>query len=109
MTPSGFLSVQPELAANKPKFLWRDEPPVGNTHSVERPIEIGRPIVQEIDELRKFRRHVIVLPDVALQQLRVVRQAIEDFCRREGESLKLAQESGLRHSDPALVMCCSES
>ena len=79
MTPSGFLSVQPELAANKPKFLWRDEPPVGNTHSVERPIEIGRPIVQEIDELRKFRRHVIVLPDVALQQLRVVRQAIEDF------------------------------
>ena len=57
-------SVQPELAANKPKFLWRDEPAVGNTHSVERPIEIGRPIIQKIDELRKFRRHVLVLPEV---------------------------------------------
>jgi hypothetical protein len=64
---------------------------VGNTHAVERPIEIGRPIIQKIDELRKFRRHVVVLPDVALQQPRVVWQAIEDFCGGEGESLKLAQ------------------
>ena len=31
------------------------------------PIKIGRPEIQEVDEFRKTRREVVVLPDIALQ------------------------------------------
>ena len=32
-----------------------------DAHAIERPIKIGRPVVEEIDELRKIRRDIVVL------------------------------------------------
>src|SRR5262249_21903016 len=75
------LSVQSELALNEVELLRRYEPTMGNTHTVERPIEITDPVVQEVPELRKLRRQVVILPDVALQQSWVACQSIQDFCR----------------------------
>src|SRR5262249_20119271 len=47
------------------ELLRRYEPTVGNTHTVERPIEISDPVVQEVHELRKLRGQVVILPDAA--------------------------------------------
>jgi hypothetical protein len=87
----GFDSVQPEFALDKPKLLRRDEAPMRDTYAVERPIKIRSPVIEEIDELRKIRGNIVVLPDVALEQPREVRQAIKDFRRGEGKALELAQ------------------
>ena len=62
-----FYSVQPELTLNEAELLWGDQPPMGDTNPIERPIKIGGPEIQEIDEFRKVRREVVVLPDIALQ------------------------------------------
>ena len=40
---------------------------MGDANPIERPIKIGGPKIQEIDEFRKVRREVVVLPDIALQ------------------------------------------
>jgi hypothetical protein len=68
--------VHPEFAADKRKLLRRDESPMRDADAVERPIKIGSPITEEIDELRKIRRDIVVLPNVALEQAGEVRQAI---------------------------------
>ena len=49
---------------------------MGDAHPIERPIKIGRPETQETDEFWEVWREVIVLPDIALQQSRIVRQAV---------------------------------
>src|SRR5262249_40186115 len=105
--------LQPLLISNGVQFSLSSPPTnlnscgaMGDAHTVKRPNEISDPIVQEVHELRKPRGLVVVLPDVALQQSRVVRQAVKDFCRRERESSKLAHGRSLRHSgDPAWSVC----
>ncbi len=62
---------------------------MSDAHPIERSIKIGSPEIQEIDELREVRREVVVLPDVALQQSRIVRQAVYDLRRGEGEPFDL--------------------
>ena len=63
---------------------------MSDAHPIERSIKIGSPEIQEIDELREVRREVVVLPDVALQQSRIVRQAVYDLRSGEGEPFDLA-------------------
>jgi len=60
-------AVQPEFALNEAELLRGDQPPMGDANPIERPIKIGGPEFQEIDEFRKVRREVVVLPDIALQ------------------------------------------
>ena len=60
-------SVQPEFALNEAELLRGDQPSMGDANPIERPIKIGGPEIQEIDEFRKVRREVVVLPDIALQ------------------------------------------
>src|SRR5262245_52466878 len=93
-------SVQPELAIDEPKLLWRDEPPMGDAHPVERSVKIGFPEIQEMQKLREFGSEVEVLPDIALQQSRVVRQSVEDLCSGQRKSFELVQQGGLRHRRP---------
>src|SRR5262249_9115024 len=101
-------SVQSELALDEVELLQHDEPPAGNTQTVERPIEIGDPVVQEVHELRELRGQVVILPDVALQQSWVVWQSIQDFCRGQGESFELTQKGCLRHGRPCFGQCFLE-
>ena len=51
-------SVQPEFALNEAELLRGDQPPMGDANPIERPIKIGGPEIQEIDEFRKVRREV---------------------------------------------------
>ena len=58
--------------------MRRDQLTVGDSHPIEWAIQIGGPKIQEIDELRKVRREVVVLPNIALQKSRIIRQAVKN-------------------------------
>ena len=62
--------VQPELARDEAELGRRDQAPMHHANAIERAVEIGRPEIEEVGELGKARREVVVLPDIALQQLR---------------------------------------
>ena len=84
--------MQPELALDEAELCRRDQPPVRHANAEERAVEIGVPEIEEVEELGEARGEVVVLPDIALQQLRVVRQPVEDFRRGQLEPLDLAKE-----------------
>ena len=73
--------MQPELALDEAELCRRDQPAVRHANAEERAVEIGVPEIEEVEELGEVRGEVVVLPDIALQQLRVVRQPVEDFRR----------------------------
>ena len=74
--------MQPELAIDEAKLLRRNKPPMSDAHPVKWPIEIGFPEIQEIQEFRKLGGNIEVLPDIALQESRVIGPTVEDLCGR---------------------------
>jgi hypothetical protein len=89
------LSVQTELALDEAELRRRDQPPMCDANAVQRAVEIGVPEIEEVEELGEARGEVVVLPDIALQKLRVIRQAIENFRRGQREPLDLAKEGSV--------------
>src|SRR5688572_10437417 len=71
-------------------------------HAVERAVEIGLPEIEKVDELGETRREVVVLPDIALQQLGMIGQAIKNLGRGQREPLDLTFEGGVGHGSPAI-------
>src|SRR5262245_56322256 len=96
--------MQPELAADEAELRGRDQPAMRHSHAIERAVEIGLPKIEELDELGKARREIVILPDVALQQHLMIRKAVDDLRRGQRKSLDLAKESRVDHRNPARVV-----
>ena len=73
---------------------------MGDPHGVDRAIEFAPPIVEKALQRRKRRRDIIVLPDVELQQGRMVRQSVVDLRRGQSIALQLQQEIAAYHNGP---------
>src|SRR5687767_3262623 len=93
--------MQAKLAFDEGELGRRDQPPMRDPDTIERAVEIGGPEVQKIRKLGKARREIVILPDIALEEARMVRDAIEDLGRGEGEALDLALEGMVGHGGPA--------
>jgi hypothetical protein len=52
---------------------------------MQRPLELAPPEVEEFVQLGKTGRQIVVLPDIALQETRMVRHAVQD--RGGGQSV----------------------
>src|SRR5436190_191 len=69
-------------------------------------LDVGAPEFQEALQLGIIRREIEFLPDEALEQGRVIRQAIDDLCGREPVPLKLQLEGG--HVSLIRSLSCTE-
>src|SRR5262245_45039463 len=87
--------MEQELAIHEAEVTRRDQSPVRDSNAVERAVEIGIPEVEKVDEFGEARREVVVLPDIALQKLGMVGQAVEYFCCGQREALELASEGSV--------------
>src|SRR4051794_30275429 len=54
--------------------------------------EFALPEIQKVDENRETGRQIIFLPDIGLQEARVIRHAVEDLGGRQPIALHLADE-----------------
>src|SRR5690606_39009297 len=61
-------------------------------HGVKHAVQGVGPEVQELVQHRKLRKQVVLLPDVALQQGRMVGHVVEDFRRGQPVALELLTE-----------------
>src|SRR5262245_57815179 len=73
---SRFRLMQPEFAFDKAEVGGRNQPTVRHANAVERAVEIGVPEAEEIGELGEARGEIVVLPDIALQKPRIIRQTV---------------------------------
>src|SRR3990170_6335975 len=96
------LLVQPELAFDETELGRRYQPPMRHANAVQRAVEIGVPEIEEVEELGEAWGEVVVLPDIALQKLRMIRQPVKDFRRGQREPLDLAKEGSVH----GFVPCC---
>src|SRR5262245_37533615 len=71
-------SVQPEFAVDRPQLGRLDQPGVRHGDRMQNALERALPESQEALQLREIRAQVVLLPDVGLQQPRIVRPAIQD-------------------------------
>src|SRR5262249_19164273 len=59
---------------------------------VQRAFELLQPKCKKAIETRKSRAKIVVLPDIGLQQRRMIGKAIENMCGRQPITLKLSPE-----------------
>src|SRR6476659_2005259 len=96
--------MQAELAVDEVEFRWRDQPAMRHAHAIERAVEVCLPELEEVGELGKARRHIIVLPDIALEQRLMIRKAVDNLSRGQRKSLDLAKESRVDHGTPLVTL-----
>jgi hypothetical protein len=70
--------MQSELPIECPDLCGLDELRMADQHAVQRAIESLPPKPKKLEQYRKFWREIVILPDVGLQEARVVGQMIED-------------------------------
>lgn len=70
-------SVEDELPFERAPFLRRDHLPVHVADGVQRPVELFLPEFEEAVHFGEIRGQIIVLPDIGLENQRMVRQAIK--------------------------------
>lgn len=63
---------------------------MGNGHAEKLAFELCDPEIEEGFELRKARRGIVFLPDVALEKRWMVRKTVEDFSGRQAEPGELS-------------------
>src|SRR5579872_1908897 len=78
---SGTSSVRDNDTVNRSPFGRPDQVLVRDPDRVQRAFEFALPIVKEAMERREVRRRIVILPDIELQESRVVRQMVMDFHR----------------------------
>src|SRR6185369_6521225 len=97
-------SVKAELGSQRLQLRRLDEPAVADGDLEEWPIQGARPEIQEALQRREIGEEVVLLPDVALQQARMVGHAVQDLGRRQAITLKLLTELWRRrHGDLTVV------
>src|SRR5215813_9272577 len=84
--------MQTEFAADRAQLRGLDQPRVGDGDGVERPLELLQPKRQKTVQHRKARAQVVVLPDVSLQQGRMIGEPVEDLRRGEAVTFELTAE-----------------
>lgn len=92
--------MQAKLSVQIADFLRRQQLPVHYANSVERAVEAFVPEFKEIVEFWKVWRQVIVLPEIGLDEGRVIGQTVQDFRRGEAVSLQLGDELPVCHIAP---------
>src|SRR5215204_3647282 len=85
-------SVERQHPVDGPELGRLDQPGVGDGHRMKRPLELPGPERQEIVQHRELRCQVVFLPDEGLEQVRMVRQAIQDIGGRQPVALELTDE-----------------
>src|SRR5579884_2298932 len=82
-------SMQPELAVDSADFGWLDQLGMRHCDRVEGALQLLQPEIQKLVELGEPRTEVVILPDVGLQNVPIVRQAIQDMGRRQAIAFEL--------------------
>jgi hypothetical protein len=91
--PSGLLLLmQLELAGHGAKFSRLDQPAMTDHDRMQNPFQLAFPKFQKLRQFWKMRVKIVVLPDIALQERRVVGHSIENVSGRQPETLHLAAE-----------------
>src|SRR2546430_1327090 len=75
-------------------------------HRMQLALDIGAPEFEKAPQLGIIRRKIEVLPDEALEQGRVIRQAIDDLCSGEPVPVKLQLAGG--HVSLVRSLSCTE-
>src|SRR5215469_7406512 len=65
-------SVQPELAVDRADLGRLDQPRMRHGDRVQRAFQGLQPEIEEFVERRKYRAEIVILPNIALQQPRVI-------------------------------------
>src|SRR5262245_44865124 len=99
-------SVKLHQRSREAELGWPGDAGRCHFYRVQLAIETAVPEIEEPAQHRELRCHVEVLPDIALQQRRVIGQVVEDFSRREAIAVGLEDEC--RH-DRRLSACTSWS
>jgi hypothetical protein len=70
--------VQPELAVDRADLGRLDQTRMRYGDRVQRAFQGLEPEIEELVERRKYRAEIVILPDKALQQPRVIRPPVEN-------------------------------
>ena len=73
--------MQAEAGVGVPDFARIDELDARHRHRVQLAFDVAAPEIEEPVQHRKIRCEIHVLPDEALQDARVIGQAINNLCR----------------------------
>src|SRR6516164_8407810 len=84
--------MQPELAVDGADFRGPDQSRMGNRHGMQRPFESFEPELEEAIEHWKSRAEVVVLPDIGLQQRRMIGKPIQYLRSGEAVAFNLASK-----------------
>src|SRR5690349_3347657 len=90
-------SVHGDDAVHGAEFAWLNKPLMRHADRMERPLDLTPPELQKLLQRRKSRREVIVLPDIELEQRRLVRHAVVDLCGGKSIAIKLLDETAVDH------------
>src|SRR5262249_54230308 len=82
------LSVQPKHAIDRLEIRRLDQARMRDDDRVQRPLELLLPEGEKLLQLRKFRKQIVVLPDIALQQPLLIGPAVNDLRRRQAVTLE---------------------
>jgi hypothetical protein len=73
-------------------FGGLDEADMGDSHGMQRAVQLSAPKLEEAMQRGKPGRLIVVLPDISLQQGLVIGQPIDDLGRRQTVTLQLTDE-----------------
>jgi hypothetical protein len=90
--------VQPELAVDRADLGRLDQPRMRHGDRVQRTFQGLQPEIEELVERRKCRAQIVILPDIALQQPRVVWPPVENVSCGQPIALKLSAKVLRNHS-----------
>src|SRR5262245_56205499 len=99
--PDGMRAlVQPEYAVHRPDLGGLDQARMRDRHRMQRPFELLQPEGEEAVEDRELGAQIVVLPDVGLQQRRIIGHPVENMSRGEPVALELPSKVICRHAGP---------
>src|SRR6516165_2432771 len=85
-------SVQAEHAVDGAQLSRLDQPRVCHRHPEQGAFELLLPKGEKIQQRRKFRKQIVILPDVCLQQRGMIRHPIKNLGRRKSVAQHLFPE-----------------
>jgi hypothetical protein len=90
-------SIQAEFPADSPEFRWPNQTCMGNRDGVQGTVEFARPEVQKFPQFGKVRMQVVKLPDIALQDARMIGHPIENIDGGQTKTFELAAKISRDH------------
>src|ERR1700733_13941837 len=76
-------SMQPKYAVDGAQFSGLDQLGMRDPNRIKRSLEFLLPEGKEVPQRREFRKQIVILPDVCLQQRGMIRHPVENFRRRQ--------------------------